>query len=238
MFAMPTARAELLVPANSAITFANGVVDMGCADITVAGTLNLISGKITNVRSLTIQLGGRINGDAGAIELSGNWSNNSGTATGFVGGTSVVSFVDNAACASSSTISGNTVFASLNLVTTVGKTFTLAAGSIQTVTGQLSIVGTPAVALVLTSSVLNQFATIDVRGTQRIADVAANWIAATGVWLGVGLVNRNPNGVTQRLFGLGEAVQEVPTLSPLNLLFLILLLSAVSATTLRRQWPK
>jgi hypothetical protein len=237
-FVVPFARADLLVPANSAITVANGVMDLGCADITVAGTLNLISGKITNVRSLTIQSGGRINGDAGAIELSGNWSNNSGSATGFVGGTSVVSFIDNAACATSSTISGNTIFASLNLTTTVGKIFTLAAGSTQGVTGQLNIIGTPAIALVLNSSVLNQFATIDVRGSQRIADVAANWIAVTGTWLGVGLVNRNPNGVTQRFFGLGETVQEVPTLSPLNLIILILMLGVASVKKLRSRWPK
>jgi hypothetical protein len=58
IFVIPLAHADLVVPANSVITIGNGVMDLGCADLNVAGTLNLVAGKITNVRSLTIQSGG------------------------------------------------------------------------------------------------------------------------------------------------------------------------------------
>lgn len=232
-FVLASAQAQLLIPAGGQISVATGVMDLSCADLTIAGTLNLSGGRIINVRTLTIESTGRLNGDAGQIELSGNWINNSVGGAGFVGGNSLVSFVDNAACATTSTLSGNTVFASLNLNTSVGKTYLLAAGSTQAVTAQLSLIGTPANALTLNSTQLNQFATLDVRGTSRVAELSANWIAATGAWLGIGAVNRNPSGVTQRMFGRGDVVQEVPTLSAWSLMLLVLLLAGASVKAMR-----
>jgi hypothetical protein len=66
------------------------VIDLACTDVVVSGTLQVNSGQLSNVRSLTINPGGAIDGGSGLIEVAGNWTN-SGT---FIAGTGTVNFRD------------------------------------------------------------------------------------------------------------------------------------------------
>ena len=213
------AQADMEIPASTASNTGGGVFDLGCSDLLVAGTLSLDAGQIINVRHVNIQAGGVINGNAGLISLSGNWSN----AGSFAAGASTVNFVDNTACAASATVSGNTAFNNVNFTSTTGKTYTFAAGTTQQVLGLLTVSGTSTVPIVFVSSTPGQFASINlsVGGAQSIRNLSADWMSATGVWLAVGQNNRNPNGRTSRLFGEGEVV---PALDNTALAMLTLLM--------------
>ena len=217
-FTLP-AYADMEVPAGTFSNTGGGTFDLACSDLLVGGTLDVDSGQIINVRHVVITAGGVINGNAGLIALSGNWSN-SGS---FVGGTSTVSFGDNPACATSSTLSGNTAFANVSFISTLGKTYTFTAGTTQSVSGLLTIQGTPALAIVFLSSAPGQYAFINLLGSQQIRDVAVDWVAATGIWQAAGQSNRNPNGNAPRWFGNGEVI---PTLDPRALALLTLLILA------------
>ncbi len=76
--AAPYAEADLIVPANSSTTLSAGTLDLACTDLVVAGTLRVATGRVINVRNVSIRPGGTIDVGSGTIALGGNWSN-SGT---------------------------------------------------------------------------------------------------------------------------------------------------------------
>ena len=131
------AAADVIVPANAIGSLNGGTLDLGCTDLIVAGTLQLGGGQVLNARNVTIQPGGVLDGGSGAIELGGNWSNNGG----FLAGTGTVRFRDLCALASA-TISGSSSFANARFVTSIGKNYVFAVGSVHTITGVLEITGT------------------------------------------------------------------------------------------------
>lgn len=214
--------ADMDVPAGTSSSTSGGVFDLACSDLLVAGTFSVDNGQVINVRNVVIQPGGVINGNTGLISLSGNWSN-SGS---FAAGTGTVNFVDNPTCATSSTISGNSAFWTVNFTSTLGKTYTFAAGSTQQVGSLLVILGTAALPIVFVSSTPGQMAFINLTGNQQISNVAVNWVAATGIWQAAGQTNRNPTGVAPRWFGDGEVI---PTLGAgaLALLALMMMLTGL-----------
>lgn len=225
--ALPS-HADLLVPAGGTMSLSGGVVNLVCTDVVVGGTLDLGGGRLDNVRSVTIQAGGSIAlGTAGTITLAGDWSNNGGSLNP---GAGTVYFVDAPACATSSTISGNSNFYQLSIVSTLGKLYRFAAGSSQNVQHQLTMTGTAASPLRIESTVAGQYANINlVVPVQTMAFLAVRDMSATGEWVALGLTNLI-NGATIRWFG----APVIPTTSTLTLVAMMLALMGLTAHLRRR----
>ncbi|HEX7271767.1 MAG TPA: hypothetical protein VF420_06420, partial [Casimicrobiaceae bacterium] len=180
------ARADLIVPASSQTNLNSGAVDLSCTDVVVAGTLNVDAGSLKNVRNLTIQPGGVVNGGSGVIEVGGNWTNSGN----FVAGTSTVNFRELCG-AGPATISGNTTFSAVSFVSAIGKTYIFAVGSTQTITSLLEIAGTQANPIQFKSSSSGQVAFINLLagGKQQIQHVGVTDVWATGQHLAPLLTN-------------------------------------------------
>ena len=127
-FAAGAAHADLIVAAGATTNLANGVVDLACTDLIVAGTLQIASGTMQNVRNVTIQGGGTIDGGSGVIQVGGNWTNNGS----FAANAGEVDFRD--VCGPTpSTISGNTTFFRASFVSGSGKNYVFTVGTTQTI---------------------------------------------------------------------------------------------------------
>lgn len=229
-FCSMAAVADISVPAGGVISLNGGSVDLACSDVIVAGTLSLQGGSLTNVRHVSIAAGGSIVAGSGSITLAGDWSN----LGSFGAGTGAVNFVDAPACVATSTISGNSTFATLSLISTTGKLYRFAAGSTQNVTQQLTISGTQALPIRIESGTAGQRAFINLSGQQTMNQLAVTDMTASGRWIAPYLNNRNPNGAVTGWFGDPEAGRVVPALSTGLLLGLsaLLLLSGVGV----RRW--
>ena len=228
------ALADLEVPAGTSVKLGGGIFDLACGDLRVAGTVNLENGQFINVRAVNILAGGVIDASGGGvISVAGNWSN-SGS---FDAATSTVNFVDNAACASSATVSGNTTFANVSFSSALGKTYTFAAGSTQSMLGSLTVRGTAALPIVLVSSIPGKYASFNSANAQQISNASVDSMAATGNWLAAGQMNRNLNGNVSRWFGQSEVQAEAHIVPTLNLTTLLLLISLMlgSGLWLRRR---
>lgn len=219
---------SITVPTGGSISLAGGAMDLGCTDITVAGNLQVGSALITNGHNVTIQANtspdGTLDGGSGSITLAGNWSN-SGT---FIPGTSSVFFVDNPGCAASSTLSGNTTFYNLSLVSSLGKAYTFTAGTTQSILNALTIQGTLANPIQITSGVPGSRGFIDLAaaGTQNISHVGVsdNW--ATGQALAPLLTNEGGTGNSRGWFGIPLSMNvPIPALGAGGIALLALILA-------------
>ena len=234
-----SAYADLVVPANSSLNIGGGTIDLACTDVVVAGTLQIGTGSLVNVRHLTIQAGGTIDGGSGAITLGGNWTN----AGQFLPGTGSVQFRDLCAL-SSATITGNTTFSTASFVTATGKNYVFAVGSTQVVNNLLEIAGTAPLPIQFRSSSAGQVAFIDllVSGVQQIQHVGVTDVWATGQWLAPALTNEGGGGNANRWFGgsgpVPGAANPIPTLSDGMQIVLAALLAAAGAWLSRRRRPK
>jgi hypothetical protein len=230
------AHADLIIPANSVTNLGGGVVDLACTDLIVAGTLQVTSGSINNIRHVTIQAGGTIDGGSGVMNVGGNWSN----AGQFIPGTSSVRFRDLCAI-SSATLSGNTTFSTASFVTATGKNYVFTVGSTQTVNDLLEIAGTTPQPIQFRSSTPGQTAFINLlgAGVQTIQHVGVTDVWATGQWLAPLLTNEGGGGNANRWFGGGvpAAAVPVPTLAEIALTALAALLAMSGAWLLRRRRP-
>ena len=227
------ASADINVPNGGTVSLNGSSVDLGCSDVIVAGTLSLQGGSLNNVRNVSIAAGGSIVAGSGSITLAGDWSN-SGS---FDAGTGSVNFVDAPACVPANTgsnISGNNTFATLSLISAGGKLYKFAAGSTQNVLQQLTITGTPALAIRVQSSVVGQRAFVNLSGLQTMADLAVADMGASGRWLAPYLINRNSAGSVTRWFGDPFAAVVVPALGPSQLLGLSALLLLLGFGAKRR----
>ena len=217
-----SAHADLVIPSGGSLALNVGSSDLGCTDLIVAGTLSVDSGSVTGIRNVTIQPGGSITVTGGTLSLSGDWSN----AGSFAAGSGLVSFVDLAGCATTGgTISGNTTFARLSFTTALGKTYTIASGSTQTITQQLSIQGAPGLPLVLRSATAGQPAFIALFGGQSTANFGAADLRATVNWIAPNQTNAISGNVS-RIFG--DPSEPIPSL-PLGALALLALTLAAYA---------
>ena len=135
-------------------------------------------------------------------------------------------------CRATASVSGNTGFANLDISTTSGRQVDFEAGSIQTVTGTFSLLGTAGNLLVLRSSVGGSVAFLDVQGTGSgdfvdVADLDAT--AGNSITLG-------PDSVTGSNTPGWLLTAAVPALGVLGMAVLALSLagsgSAVGETTL------
>ncbi|MBK9606653.1 MAG: hypothetical protein IPO58_09675 [Betaproteobacteria bacterium] len=211
------------------MSLAAGGLDLGCTDLIVAGTLQTNSAPVTNVRNLIIQPGGTIDAGTSVISVGGNWSNN-GT---FNAGTSQVAFSDICGV-NPAVVSGNTAFYDVSFTSSSGKTWQFASGSTQTIAHFLSIQGTTPNPVQFASSVPGVVAYIQLLGGQSIAHVGVTDVWATGIWLAPYLTNEGGGGNANRWFGAPDYAR-IPTLSPVGLLALILLLAAVVGGTWSRR---
>jgi hypothetical protein len=234
------ARADLIVPNGGTVSLGGSVTALGCTDIIVGGTLNLNTATVTGVRNVTIQPGGVINGGSGSIALAGNWSNTGS----FVAGTSTVSFVDNAPCAPSSTITGSTTFFNLSLVSSTGKVYAFQAGATTTVNGLLTILGIAGTSIKIVSTAPGSPANLFLApgGSQNILHVGVTDNDATGQFLAPGQANEGGGADVIDWFGaaatLGGELTQVPTLGEMSLLLLILMLGAIGMSGVARLRPE
>ena len=217
------AHADVVIPAGATINLAGGGLDLACTDLIVAGTLVTGSGPINNVRNVVIQSGGVLDAGASTLNVGGDWFNNGS----FIAGTSQVNFID--ACSSTSMINGNTTFNGLAFASSVGKTWTFASGSTQTLQ-QLTIKGAAGLPLQLRSSAPGQIAFINLTGSQSVAHVGVTDLTASGLWLAPYLVNQGGSNAS-RWFGEPDYAR-VPALSESALMILLLLIGAIAARTL------
>ena len=227
------AQADLLVPSGGQYTTNPGLTDLACTDVVVAGTLFVNSGSLINVRHLTIQPGGTIDGGSGVIQLGGDWTNQ-GT---FTAGTGTVQFRGLCGLASA-TIGGSTTFFNASFVSSTGKNYVFGVGSTQTVTGLLEIVGSAALPIQFRSGTPGQTAFINLvgAGTQSIQHVGVTDVWASGQTLAPTLTNEGGGGNAVNWFGNKRVAElPVPSLSELGTLTLAALLAAVGVATLRRR---
>jgi len=234
LLACSTARADLVVPSGGLVSLAPGVADLACTDVIVAGTLQVNSGQLNNVRSVTIQPGGVIDGGSGTIQVGGNWTN-AGT---FNAGTGTVNFRD--LCAfGNAVIMGTTTFFSASFVTSSGKNYVFAVNSTQTITSFLEIAGPAGNPIQFRSSLPGQVGFINLvnGGTQQIQHVGVTDVWATGQWLAPFLTNEGGGGNASRWFGTPDTAvaAPIPTLDTTLLIALSLLLAASAAQVLKRR---
>jgi hypothetical protein len=157
--------AVLTVGAGTSFDLGTAALNLGCADLSVEGTMSAGTVGFDQARHVTIGATGVLNGGSATLEVAGDWDNGSGGA--FNAGTSSVNLVDGCGV-STSTILGSTTFASLTLTTATGKTYRLEAGSTQTIGAALSIAGTAGDLLLLRSTSAGSEATLDVEGSATI----------------------------------------------------------------------
>ena len=137
VFATGASAAQLTVGSGASVDLGTGSLDLGCADLTVGGTLSAGTVGFDQARDVTIDPSGLVNGNSATLEVAGDWDN----AGSFNAGTSTVQMVDGCGLLSA-VITGDTTFANLDMTTTMGKEYQFTAGSTQTVTQFISLVGT------------------------------------------------------------------------------------------------
>jgi hypothetical protein len=235
-----TAHADLIVGAGSTTTAGSGVIDLACTDLIVAGTFQVASGTVQNVRNVTIQPGGTIDGGSGVIQLSGNWTDNGS----FVANTGEVDFRD--VCGPGpATISGNTTFFRASFVSGTGKNYVFTVGSTQTILSLLQIAGTAPSPIQFRSSTPGQVANINLvaAGTQVIQHVGVTDVYATGQHLAPNLTNEGGGGNAHGWFGRGGgdggrgrfgSAAPIPTIDVGALIALAALLAATGLWFVRR----
>jgi hypothetical protein len=181
---------KLTVGTGAGVDLSTGVLDTGEGNLDVAGTFSAGTEGF-DTRDVIIQPGGVLNGNTALLQVCGDWSN-SGT---FNPGTSTVAFVDG--CQSSAVISGDSTFWDLDLTTTSGKQFDFTAGSTQTVTGTLSLLGAAENLLALRSTVdgSEAFLDLDQAATGSSVDVKDIHAVDQPVTLDVGsVISGNASG--------------------------------------------
>jgi hypothetical protein len=232
-FAGGPAVADLVVPANAVVSLSSGQFDLACTDVVVAGTLRLDTGSVVNVRHVTVQAGGVIDGSAGTVRLGGNWTNGGQ----FIPGTSRVEFRDLCSLPSS-TLAGNTTFANLSLVSSFGKNYAFTAGQTQTVGGLLEITGTLSQPIQIRSTTPGSTGSLNLLpgGTQQILHVGVTDNQATGQWLAPGQSNEGGGGNARRWFGTpsgGANAAAIPVNGAGTLAVLALLLALLGGRAAR-----
>ena len=105
------AGASVTIGSGSSLDLGTGHLDLGCGDLTVAGTLSAGTVGFSAARDVTIEPAGVLNANSATLEVAGDW-NNTGT---FNAGTSSVNLGDGCGV-TLATISGETSEAVLNAI--------------------------------------------------------------------------------------------------------------------------
>ena len=231
------AKADLVVPVGATTSLGSGVVDLACTDLVVGGTVQVQSGAVRNVRNVTIQSGGAIDGGSGVIQVGGNWTANGS----FVAGTGEVDFRDLCGVSAAS-ISGNTTFFRASFVSTTSKNYAFGAGSTQKILSVLEISGATTNPVQFRSATPGQVAFIDLvnSGTQQIQHVGVTDVWSTGQCLAPGQSNQGGGGNAKNWFicssggGGGSTPASIPALDAAALAALAALLAGSGLWFVRR----
>jgi len=215
--ALPASAGNLTVGAGSTLDLGTGILALGCADLDVAGTLTAGTVGFTGARDVAIAPSGIVNGGSATLTLTGDWDN-AGT---FNAGTSTVQMVDGCALFSG-VVTGNNSFANLAISTTTAKQVSFTAGSTQSVTGLLTLLGAVGNRLKIRSTVNGSAAFLNVTGTSSASFIDiqdSNALAGNDISLPTNSI-KGPN-TPGWLFGV-----VVPLLGPVAMGVLALLLMA------------
>lgn len=220
-------QAQIHVPAGARLSVGSGALDAGGADLIAGGQVWVQSGNLIGLRHVEIEANGSLDNGSGQITLAGDWNN----AGSFAAGSGRVSFVDGLGLVSAAII-GNSAFANLAFSSVSGKNFSFMAGSVQTIAGALEILGVSGSPLQFRSTIPGQVASINLLpgGSQNIAHVGVSDVYAIGQPLAPDLSNEGGSGNDFGWFGntpLAEMI-DLPTLSPVALMLLALLLAALA----------
>jgi hypothetical protein len=231
------AKADLVVPVGATTSLGSGIVDLACSDLVVGGTVRVQSGAVRNVRNVTIQSGGAIDGGSGVIQVGGNWTANGS----FVAGTGEVDFRDLCGVGAAS-ISGDTTFFRASFVSTTSKNYIFGVGSTQRILSVLEISGATPSPIQFRSATPGQVASIDLvnSGTQLIQHVGVTDVWSTGQCLAPGQSNEGGGGNAKNWFicssggGGGSTPASIPALDAAALLALGALLAGSGLWFVRR----
>jgi hypothetical protein len=203
--------AQLTVGAGSSVALGSGSLDLGCADLVVAGTLAGGTNGIAGARDVMINPSGVLSGESATFEVAGDWDN----AGAFNAGTSTVQLVDGCGL-SGAVVTGDSTFYELVMTTSTGKLYSFGASSTQTVAQSLSVAGASGNLLAIRSTVDGEAAFIDLQGSASTdyVDVKDNHAIGNLIPLGATSVN---SGNT-----LGWWVFPIPALPMAGLALLIL----------------
>jgi hypothetical protein len=174
--------AEFVVGSGGSVDLGTGSLDLGCADLTVAGTFAGGSVGFDQARDVTIAPTGILNGEAATLQVAGDWDN----AGSFNAGTGSVTMIDGCGLLSASVL-GNTTFNDLQIVSTLAKLVNFEAGATTTVSGELSLAGQSGSLLQIRSTLAGVAAKFDAQGTTsaEYIDIADN-DATAGKLISVG----------------------------------------------------
>jgi hypothetical protein len=231
------AKADLVVPVGATTSLGSGIVDLACTDLVVGGTVRVQSGAVRNVRNVTIQSGGAIDGGSGVIQVGGNWTANGS----FVAGTGEVDFRDLCGVGAAS-ISGNTTFFRASFVSTTSKNYIFGVGSTQRIFSVLEVSGATPSPIQFRSATPGHIASIDLvnSGTQLIQHVGVTDVWSTGQCLAPGQSNEGGGGNAKNWFicssggGGGSTPASIPALDAAALLALGALLAGSGLWFVRR----
>ena len=206
-----------VVGSGSELRLGDGSLEVGCGD-------------------LRIDAGGTLSAQQGVIRLAGDWD----MAGAFDPGTGAVEFGDGCASAPgplTSTVSGNSVFFDFTASTTAGTQLVFESGSVQAILGNLALAGSAGNLLAIRSTTDGREAFLDLAagGLQAIDFVDVRDNHAIGLPLAPGPpsdFNSVDSGNTDGWF---RSVLEIPTLSTLGRLSLILLLVGLSLAAIQRR---
>lgn len=165
ILAMRNAAAAIIVGAGSSLDFADNSVDLGCSDLTIAGSVTASAANLASITNIGLD-GGSFTAGASRISLGGSFAN----AGSFVSGSSRVAIVD--ACGNGvSQLSGATSFYDFVAVTSSAKQISFPAGVPQSVAHSLTLQGSMGHLLNIGSSVAGQ------QGVLALAKGAAQTIS-------------------------------------------------------------
>lgn len=171
------------IGAGSSWRVGNGTVDLDCAAVQVAGTLDAGDGRIDGAG--TVDFSGQLAANAGSIDVGGDWNNHGS----FLAGTGTVQFVDRCNAAAG-TIRGASTFANLRIESARGKTYRFDAGAQQSVTQSLLLDGGGQhMPIRSTQAGARARLALSLTGTQQIAwvDVADMEAPVNSAWLAQGV---------------------------------------------------
>jgi hypothetical protein len=212
--AAPARAVGVSVEGGSKFFLGTGTLDLGCTDLSVAGTFSGESGDVDQARDVTIQPGGTLEAVWATLEVTGDWSN-SGS---FVGGTSRVNFRDGCG-RTSATLSGSSVFWEMDITTSTGKAYAFESGSIQKVTGSLTLAGDPDAPLAISSTQDGVEAFLNLEGSQSISYVQVKDNHAIGELIVLDETSEIFGNTSGWIFG-----PAVPALTGLGLALVLLML--------------
>ena len=173
--AMGASGAQFDVGSGASLDLGTGSLDLGCADLTVTGTLSAGTAGFSQARDVTIDPTGVVNGNSGTLEVAGDWDN-AGT---FNAGTSTVQLVDGCGLLSA-VVAGNTTFANLEMTTSTGFLYSFVSGSTQTVTSSLTLLGDTGNLRTIRSTLDGSEAFLNVQGSSNADFVDVQDNDATG----------------------------------------------------------